>query len=359
MSFLQTGVVACVIFEFIPFASRRLAWLCLLVFGLLCSNCAAADLEKFTFEKPQMGVPFRITLYAVDAKVAAEAAAAAFSRVEALNQVLSDYEDDSELVQLSKSSGSGRKARVSDDLWKVLFRARALAEETQGAFDVTCGPIVNIWRRARRKGELPDPGLVEEMRVRTGWQKMLLHQETQEVELTAADMRLDLGAIAKGYACDEALKILKQRGISSALVAASGDIVVGDPPPGKKGWRLEVSKPEDAPADAGPVFVELANMALTTSGDQFQKLEINGKRYSHILDLRTGQPLTDHSMVSVIAPDGLTADSLATACSILGSKEGAALIQKTPGASARFYRQAENGSETAVTPEWKSHLVTD
>lgn len=331
-----------------------------LILLLLCNllpltRVKAEKLERFTFEKPEMGVPFRVIFYALDSKRAEDAAAAAFSRVEALNRILSDYEQDSELVQLSRSSGHGHKMHVSDELWVVLSRSQKLAKETQGAFDVTCGPIVNLWRRARRKGELPSPALVEEMRARIGWTKMILHAETQEVELTAADMRLDLGGIAKGYACDEVLKILKQHGILSALVAASGDIVVSNPPPGKKGWQLEIATFENP--NALPILVELANMAVATSGDQFQKLEVGERRYSHILDPRTGQPLTDHSLVSVIAPDGLTADSLATTCSVLGPKEGALLVQKTLGTAARFCRKKVEALEIMETQDWKKYLL--
>jgi thiamine biosynthesis lipoprotein len=327
----------------------------------LSTVCCAQEepLQKFIFEKAEMGVPFRITLYAKSEANAKSAADAAFARVEALNQILSDYEDDSELSRLSRSSGSGKAVKVSDELWTVLSRAQALAERTQGGFDVTCGPLTAMWRRARRKQELPSPDLVAEMRSRTGWRKMRLDEKARTVELLAPDMRLDLGSIAKGYACDEALKILRENGCARALVAGSGDMIAGDAPPSRKGWRVEVVALDAGPASENtrPLVVEIANAAIATSGDRFQRLEIGGKRLSHILDVRTGEPLIDHSLVSIIAPDGITADCLATAASVLGPVEGMKLISESPRVEARFQRQPAEKVEIAESPGWAAWLA--
>jgi thiamine biosynthesis lipoprotein len=315
--------------------------------------------RKFVFEKAEMGMPFRITLYASDEATARGAADAAFARIEALNRILSDYEDDSELTRLSRSSGQGRAVTVSDELWLVLARSQQLAERTGGAFDVTCGPLVSVWRRARRKLELPPPDLVAEMRSRVGWTKMRLDEKARTVELVAPGMRLDLGSIAKGYACDEAVRVLRAKGCPRALVAGSGDMVAGDAPPDRKGWRIEVaSLAEESPgAKPPPLIVEIANAAIATSGDRFQRLEIGGKRYSHIVDLRTGQPLVDHSLVSVIAADGITADSLATAASVLGSETGMTLVRETPGAEVRFQLQPAGKVEVTESPGWSKWVL--
>ncbi|MES2570078.1 MAG: FAD:protein FMN transferase, partial [Verrucomicrobiota bacterium] len=124
----------------------------------------AAPLQRFAFEKAEMGLPFHITLYADDEATARAAAAAAFERIAQLNGLLSDYDNESELSRLSFTSGQGKVVPVSPDLWRVLERSQALAEKTGGAFDVTVGPLVNVWRRARRKQELPGAELLEEMR---------------------------------------------------------------------------------------------------------------------------------------------------------------------------------------------------
>ena len=320
--------------------------------GIVNFACGEERLGKFAFEKAEMGVPFRITLYAAGEAVAKEAAEAGFARVAALNHIFSDYEDDSELTQLSRTSGSGRAVKVSDDLWTVLSRAQVLAARTDGAFDVTCGPLTSMWRRARRKHELPAPDLVAEMTSRVGWKKMRLDEKAHTVELLAPEMRLDVGSIAKGYAADEALKTVRARGCPRAMVAGSGDISAGDPPPGRKGWRIEVvgldlDDPAAAPA---PVVVEIANAAIATSGDRNQRLDANGKRYSHILDPRTGQPLTDHALVSVIAKDGLTA-GISTACSVIGPREALKLAAEW-NAAIRIQRMPEDKVEITESRDW-------
>ena len=327
----------------------RILVVCLIA---IVASATEVELQKHTFEKAEMGVPFRITIYAEKESVARAAADAAFARIEALNAIFSDYEDDSELARLSRSSGGGKAVKVSEELWTVLARAQQLAVRTGGAFDVTCGPLTSVWRRARRKSELPSPELVEEMRGRVGFQKMRLDEKGRTVELLAPQMRLDLGSIAKGFACDEAVKVLREKGCPIALVAGSGDMTAGDAPPGRKGWRIEVVAldAEGGAAKSEPVIVEISNAAIATSGDRFQRLEIGGKRYSHILDPRTGQPLTDHSLVTVIARDGLTA-GISTACSVIGPEQGLKLVAEWK-AAAIFQRQPGEKVEVTKSPGW-------
>ena len=339
-------------------ASRKSELCILLSLTLSVIACVAEEsLQKFAFEKAEMGVPFRITLYAVNEDAAKRAADDGFARVAALNHIFSDYEDDSELTQLSRTSGRGRAVKVSDELWIVLARAQVLAARTDGAFDVTCGPLTSMWRRARRKQELPAADLVAEMTSRVGWKKMRLDEKARTVELLAPEMRLDVGSIAKGYACDEALKTLHANGCPRAMVAGSGDISAGDPPPGRKGWRIEVVglDTDDAASAPAPVVIEIANAAIATSGDRNQRLDANGKRFSHILDPRTGQPLTDHALVSVVAKDGLTA-GISTACSVIGPHEALKLAAEWK-AAIRIQRMPGDKVEITESPDWARWVV--
>ncbi len=308
--------------------------------------------SRFEFTQPQMGLPFRIVLHAPDAATAEAAAKAAFARIAQLNDILSDYDTDSELSRLSRTAGEGRAIPVSADLWRMLQRSQAMARQTDGAFDVTVGPCVNLWRKARREKELPRADLLQAAKERVGWKKLELDSRNQTAKLRVPDMRLDLGAIAKGYAVDEALKVLRHHGVTKALVAGGGDMAVGDPPPGKSGWRIELAPPDVANAPPAR-FVSLANAALATSGDLFQHVEIDGRRYSHIVDPRTGMGLIDHSLVAVIAPDCTTADSLATAVSVLGPEKGLALIEATPGAAARILRKPGSSIELRESRQFK------
>jgi FAD:protein FMN transferase len=330
-----------------------------MVFSILSApaEAVAADLEKFIFEKAEMGLPFRITLYASSQESAKAASDAAFARIAELNQIFSDYEDDSELSRLSRTSGSGQKVKVSESLWDVLFRAQQLAEQSGGAFDVTCGPLTSVWRRARRKLELPSADLVTEMKARCGWQSLKLNPADHTVELLKPQMRLDLGSLAKGYAVDSALAVLRKGGHPRALVAGGGDMAAGEAPPNRAGWRIEVAPldVEGAPAEKEPVIVELREAGIATSGDRFQRLEIVGKRYSHILDMRAGQPLTDHALVTVVGPDCFTA-SLSTTLCVLGPDSGKKLAE-TWKVEARWQRMPAGKLEITTTPGWDRWLA--
>jgi FAD:protein FMN transferase len=175
------------------------------------------------------------------------------------------------------------------------------------------------------------------------------------VELLLPDMRLDLGGIAKGYAIDEAMKILAQHGIQSAMIMGGGDLAVSGPPPGRTGWRIEIA-PMDIPEAPPAQHAVLTHRALATSGDVFQHLEIDGRRYSHIVDPRTGLGLTDQSLVTVIASDAFTADSLATAASVLGPKRGLALLTATENVEGHIVRRPTQEIEVEQTPGLLQYL---
>lgn len=293
---------------------------------LLIAGCVAhpePPLARFEFERAEMGLPFRLVLYAPDVAAAERAANAAFGRIHELNGSLSDYEESSELSRLSRSSGSGRWVPLSPDLARVLRTSESISRESDGAFDVTVGPLVQLWKRARRQRELPAEKLLQLARESTGWTNVLLRRSgaVWEAQLLRPGMRLDLGGIAKGYALDEAATVLRNLGRHRFLISGGGDIVVGQPPPGMPGWRIEVGV-FDAPGAPSARFVRLRNEALATSGDTFQRAEIGGRRYSHIVDPRTGIGLTDHSLVTVIAPSGMQADALSKVISVLGAERG-------------------------------------
>jgi thiamine biosynthesis lipoprotein len=165
-------------------------------------------------------------------------------------------------------------------------------------------------------------------------------------------MRLDLGGIAKGYAVDQALKTLRRKGISHALVEGGGDVAVSDAPPGKTGWRVQLA-PLDVTNAPAARFLLLRDAAISTSGDLYQRLEIGGKRYSHIVDPHTGIGLTDHSLVSVVAPDSITADSLTKVVSVLGPERGLKFIEDTKGVAVHIMRNPGENLETYESSRFK------
>ena len=279
--------------------------------------------ERYEFSRPLMGMAFRIIVHSEDEAKAKRASKAAFDRVAVLNKIMSDYEPNSELNKLSDLAGSGQVVPVSLELFRVLDRAQALAVLTGGAFDVTAGASIQLWRQARRVKRLPPQYALDKALKTIGFRTLKLDAEKRTAKLTQTGTRLDLGGIAKGYVLDEAIVVLKKHGLPRALVSAGGDIVAADAPPGKAGWRVALIGLEE---DAKPEILRLANGAVATSGDLYQFLEVDGTRYSHIVDPRSGSALTEQRLVHVLALDAMSADSLSTAISVLGPSKGLRLV---------------------------------
>lgn len=253
---------------------------------------AAAGWERHEAVEPHMGTLVRVVVYAETEEKAHAGLRAAYARVAALDQTLSDYRQDSELNQLGTEP-----RQVSRDLWRVVEFGQRLAEATGGAFDLTLGARTRAWRA----GEAPQGAW--------GWRHLRLDRARRTVWFDKPGIRLDLGGIAKGYAAQEALAVLERNGLSRAMVAVGGDIVVGDSPPDEDGWRLKTS--------ARPQLFTLVRRAVSTSGDTEQYKDTG----SHIHDGRTGRPVHGKRVVSVIALDGMTADALATAVRLLPREE--------------------------------------
>ncbi len=312
------------------------------------SPSASPELSRFEYQHPHMGTLVRITLYAPSAAAADRAAHAAFERVRALDAALSDYRDSSELMGVSRLSGRGPVA-VSADLFRVLDASVHMTRASGGAFDITVGPLSVLWRHARRAGEMPESPDLAAARALVGSDTIVLDRHRRTVTLLKAGMQLDLGGIAKGFAADEAASSLAQRGIARALIAVGGDIVATAPPPGQQGWRVAVAAIEGAPP-AG--FIDLRNAAVSTSGDAEQFVVISGRRFSHIIDPRTGTALTGRRSVTIVARNGTNSDALATAVSVMGARDGLALVESTPGAAARVSEETGGGIRSYQSSRW-------
>jgi thiamine biosynthesis lipoprotein len=299
-----------------------------------------------------MASPFKIVLYSTDPATARRASRAAFDRIAALNSILSDYDPESELSRLSLSAGKN-PAQASADLFEVLSRSRAIYERSDGAFDVTIAPVGRLWRRARRDHKLPDPSKLAEARKLVGSDRMVLDPTARTVWLKSSGMKLDVGGIAKGYAAQAALEVLNRAGVNRALVGGAGDIVVGDAPPGKQGWTIAIAPLEQGRPGAAPRALLLANAAVSTAGDAERFVIIDGRRYSHIINPATGQAVEDRASVTVVAPDGGTADALETTVYILGPERGLKLVEETPGAAAIYVRLTPEGIKTFESSRYK------
>ena len=320
----------------------RTTLLCLtLGFSLLLvssrSLAANLPLKRFEYSLPRMGTMFHIDLYSASSAQASKAGEAAFARAEELEQIMSDYRADSELMRLVRE-GSTAPFPVSSDLYSVLAKSLWTSELSRGAFDVSIGPLVDLWRGARKTGRLPDPAEITRAKALVDYHNIELDAARHTVFLKRPGMKLDLGAIGKGYAADQMLAVLQAYGIHHAMVVAGGEVVVGEPPPGNSGWKVRIGT-ADADAGGAPCTLLLRAAAVSTSGDEHQFMEVNGHRYSHVINPATGWPLEGESSTTVIARDSTTADALCTAFSLMSVEDGISAAKSLPGVSVLWVRQ--------------------
>jgi thiamine biosynthesis lipoprotein len=334
--------------------------LCLML-GVTATGCRShphrsvsgpeALLKRFNFTSPHMGTLFQITLFATNQASASAGATAAFTRIAALEDILSDYQADSELVRL-RDTPVGQPVRVSNELFSVLQRSQQLSKLSKGAFDCTVGSYVRLWRFSRKRKTLPEPAESAAASQTVGYQYLRLNLRDRTVTFLRPGIRLDVGGIAKGYAADEALKVLKGRGLDRALVAASGDIAIGSPPPGEPGWKVGVTG-IDSQTNMLARSLVLANAGVSTSGDSEQFIEIGGVRYSHIVDPRTGLGLTHRVQATVIGPNATTTDAAATAVCILGKSQALVFLRSLPRVEALIITRENGHDDYYASPQFR------
>lgn len=277
----------------------------------------AQPLERYEYQEQHMGTRFSIILFAETQFQADNSANKAFQRVAQLNRIMSDYLPESELSQLSASSGTGKKIKVSKDLYRILRRSKKWSKWSDGHFDVTIGPLSKLWRKAFRQQEFPDSSAILKARSKVNYKWIKLFPLSRKVKLIRSGMRLDLGGIAKGYAIDEAMKILKQEGIKYALVDGGGDLLFTDPYPLDSSDRITSADPAWKIQTPDGITLQSSRAAIASSGDTYRYLEHKGIRYAHIINPKTGYGMSDVSTITVQAPDCTTADALASILSIV------------------------------------------
>ncbi|MCL2348904.1 MAG: FAD:protein FMN transferase [Planctomycetaceae bacterium] len=323
------------------------------------TGCGMPSRHRYVFFDMPMTVPVEITLEAENEVVAKEAADAAFRRFHELNDIMSDYDPESEVVRIAHQAGqTGKPVKISDDLFRVLDKSKEMATVSEGAFDVTVAPLVKLWRRAGRLKSFPEAILLEQARRLVGNDLWSIDENDRTVTIKKNGVRFDLGGIAKGDAIDQAIQILKKAGIPAAVVNAGGDLrMYGQP-------ACPSREEKNANSNAGfkqngqrwvigvsvqgkeEFRVTACDVAVASSGDLERHVILDGKQYSHIIDPHTGIALTDRGAVTVIAPDAITADALASALSVLPPEKGLALLDRYPETSALIARIAPGHDES-------------
>ena len=265
---------------------------------------AQPDMARFSFRRGLMGTQFTLTFLVHDSLTAQRVNDAVNARMDSLNQVMSDYMDGSEINRLSETSGQDRWVRVSPDLFNVLQKEKTIAHQSNGRFDPTIGPLSLLWRRAVRRGDFPSVSARRQAHRAVGHRFMLLDSITQSVKLLRPGMRLDVGGIGQGFATDEAALLLRKLGINAFVMDIGGDVLAGE-----GNWTVALDS----------AVITLRNAAITTSGDVYRHLDYRGRRYSHIMNPRSGLGLRHFVRVTVLAPDGYRADALTKVFSVARS----------------------------------------
>ena len=295
-----------------------------------------------------MGSPFNLVFYANDSTKANALADGAFALIDSLNHSFSDYDTSSELTQLNRTAGMDSFVHVSPPLYTIIKQSLAASKQSRGVFDITMGPLSWLWRQSRRGRSFPADSLVQQAKKETGFQKIQLNTSNHQVKLFQKAMQLDLGGIAKGFVAQAVVDFLSANSVAAILADAGGDIVCRGAPPEKEGWSIGINIPEQANKLLNKT-IELQAGAVATSGNVYQFTEHNGKKYSHIIDPKTGYGVTFQRNVTIIARDGATADWLATACSILPIRRAKKLVRHYNAAlligvlrnnKIRFYKTA-------------------
>jgi len=303
---------------------------------LASSGCGERARHTLSESRSLLGTYVTITVTAEDDATAKTRLGAAFGRIEALEQTLSARRPDSEL-SLALKKAKREPARVSDDLYRALAAGVAWHERSGGAFDITVAPLLNLWRTCGKEMRLPTTEELDRARGLLNVTAIRLDEAARTVRLLKGSVAVDLGGLGKGFCADEVRKLFEEQGVKSALIAVAGDICALGRKPDGTPWRVGVQDPRDPNNPHALLAVLLlSDKAVSTSGNYQRYVEIGGRRYSHIVDPRTGLTAEDVPSVTVIGPDTLTTDVLGTTLSVLGVQDGLATVEAMPGIEALF-----------------------
>jgi len=276
--------------------------------------------------------------------------------LQAVNQSMSTYIDDSELSMFNQMPAQST-IKASDGLFYVLSLAQAISETSNGAFDVTVGPLVNLWGFGPdgRVVKAPAQQEIDDLRNRVGYQTIEINNASQQIT-KHSDTYVDLSAIAKGYGVDAVADLLEQQGIKRYLVEIGGELRAAGLKPNQETWRIAIESPASAERSVQRI-VHVSDTGIATSGDYRNYFEENGIRYSHTIDPATGKPISHKlASVTVLRPTCAEADALATAFTVMGAKKAMAYA-KAQKIDAFFIVKSENGFKEMMTPGFESRLV--
>lgn len=332
--------------------SRRAGLALVLAFAAACAPGGTLERRRDPRSGPVvvsdgryvMGTIFEITLVARDPAQGKELAEALFAVAGRLDALFTSWDPESALMRWNRTAGQGPQA-VEPELARVLALSVALSAQTRGAFDVTVGPLAALWRSAGERGALPAPAEIARARACVGPQVVRADAQAARAELRCAGAAVDLGGVAKGYALDRMRELLSEAGVANALLSfgQSSLLALGAPPDGS-GWRLLVRAPEGGFAG----LATLRDRAASVSGSLGQWTEIEGRRYGHVIDPRSGEPLVRDAQAMVLAPSAAAAEAWSKALLVLAPEPAIALLAAEGGEGLLL----EGDGRRFETPGW-------
>lgn len=337
-------------------SKRGLSLSLILVFLLSgCANNSSIEKYPFNFSGLTMGTSFSVKVSQLPEGVKIYRLETLIkNRLDEINQRMSTYISDSEVVLINSSTNTGATF-ITPELEKVLIQAHKISELSNGAFDITVAPLVNLWGFGSDKTENQTPKAEEIRQVlkSVGYQKLVINTRVVTLAKTLPDVAIDLSALAKGYAVDEVAKVLDKQGITDYMVEIGGELYLKGKNLEGENWRIAIEKPNVAKRELQRVL-PITEIAMATSGDYRNFFEQDGKRFSHMIDPRTGYPITHKlTSVTVLSDTAMKADAWATALMVLGEEEGYKIAEQQQLA-AFFIVKTDQGfveKETSVFSE--------
>lgn len=265
-----------------------------------------------------MGSEFEYKLYCNNKSRCEKAVRESQERLNEIDYLFSNYREDSVLAGVNRNAATG-PVTVPTEFIYLTQQSIDYSELTKGAFDISVGKLFELWKKSSKTNQVPEKSQIESALKCTGYKKIRLNKVNNTVSFDSDCLELDYGAIGKGYAVDEVVKIVKSHGIKKGLINFSGNIYALDKQTGEKGWEVGINDPFSNSSVID--FINIDNLGVATSGDYEKYFLINGKRYSHIIDTGTGYPVENLSSVTVLADSATKADALATAFSVMGREK--------------------------------------
>jgi thiamine biosynthesis lipoprotein len=299
------------------------------------------QLSRYEGSRVSMACVYAIEAYGPDAAALPKIVDEAFDEVDRIDRLMSNYRPESPLSRINREAADHAVA-VDPELFDFLAESQRYSRESDGAFDVTVGPLMKVWGFFEGEGHLPSDAALLAARRLVGHAHVVLDPASKTVRFDAAGVELDLGGIAKGYAVDRVVRLLGRRGVAAALVSAGGStIYASGSPPGHAAWDVRIQDPRDARKTA--LTVQLKDRALSIAGSSERFFEADGVRYSHIMDPRSGRPVQGVLSVAVLAATGTAGDALDDALFVLGVEGSRAYRRRLPGINVMFFLPESNG----------------